>query len=128
MDNNSQNKSFYDKSILKKEAISEMCSELTSTEILDKDVEKYLVEMADNFIETVLNTACLNAKHKNKDKIEIDDIQTAVYEDYGIIENSLENEGVNKVRKENVNVNQSTDYKTRLELTKEEAKNTVVNA
>ena len=46
-------KEFYYQSILSPNAIPQLCKELTSTEIIDDDVEKNLSEMAGNFMNVV---------------------------------------------------------------------------
>ena len=48
-------KDFYFSSILKQNSLTEICNELTSTECLDINVEKFLTEMADNFLDTVID-------------------------------------------------------------------------
>ena len=63
-ENNLNLKNFYNTSVLKNNSISDLCNNLTSTETLDINVEKFLTEMGDNFIETILDDACIIAKHK----------------------------------------------------------------
>ena len=85
------NKDFYFSSILRQNSLTEICNELTSTECLDINVEKFLTEMADNFLDTVIDNACLIAKHKNCDTISIEDLATAIKDnfDIGLNENIL---------------------------------------
>jgi transcription initiation factor TFIID subunit TAF12 len=66
----STTKEFYRDSILKYEVISELCKEISNTETLDINVEKFLVEIADNYVSSVLDTACQIARHKRKNKSE----------------------------------------------------------
>ena len=91
----------YKNSVLAPNAISKICSELTSTEILEEDVEKYLVEMADNFINTTFDSACSLARHKNSDKVEASDIASAIYDNFGIYEPSNYTADINKM---NINI------------------------
>ena len=81
-------KEYYRNSSIAPNIIPKICSELTSTEILDDDVEKYLVQMADNFINTAFESACSLAKHRNSDKVEVEDFASAIYDNFGIYEPS----------------------------------------
>jgi transcription initiation factor TFIID subunit TAF12 len=63
-------KEFYRDSMLKYEVISELCKEISNSESLDLNVEKFLVEIADNYVSSVLDTACQIARHKRKNKSE----------------------------------------------------------
>ena len=113
----------YKNSVLAPNAISKICSELTSTEILEEDVEKYLVEMADNFINTTFDSACSLARHKNSDKVEASDIASAIYDNFGIYEPSNYTADINKMNINNMKSQSTSDHQKRMELTKEETKN-----
>ena len=116
-------KMIYKNSVLAPNAISKICSELTSTEILEEDVEKYLVEMADNFINTTFDSACSLARHKNSDKVEASDIASAIYDNFGIYEPSNYTADINKMNINNMKSQSTSDHQKRMELTKEETKN-----
>ena len=116
-------KEFYRNSSLSPNTIPKICSELTSTEILDEDVEKYLVEMADNFINTAFDSACSLAKHRNSDKVEISDFASAIYDNFGIYEPSAYTATINQMNINNLKSQATNDHQKRLELTKEETKN-----
>ena len=116
-------KEFYSQSILSPNAIPDICKELTSTEIIDDDVEKYLSEMAGNFMNVVFSSASRLAKHKKSEKVEIEDFAAAINDNFGIYEPSLYTANINEM---NINATKNistSDHKKRMELTKEETKN-----
>ena len=117
------NKDFYFSSILKQNSLTEICNELTSTECLDINVEKFLTEMADNFLDTVIDNACLIAKHKNCDTISIEDLATAIKDNFDIYEPSKYSKNYDLIKGNNIKNISTNDHKKRLELTKEETKN-----
>ena len=116
-------KEFYYTSILKSDVIPHLCKELTSMEIIEEDVEKYLVEMADNFMNLVFDSACSLAKHRNSDKVEITDFASAVNDNFGLYEPSLYTSTINQMNINSIKNTSTSDHKKRLELTKEETKN-----
>ena len=116
-------KEFYKVSSLAPHVIPKICSELTSTEILDDNVEKYLTEMADNFIETAFESACNLAKQRNTDKVEASDFASAIYDNFGIYEPSAYTSTINQMNINNLKSQSTDDHQKRLELTKEETKN-----
>ena len=116
-------KEYYRNSSIAPNIIPKICSELTSTEILDDDVEKYLVQMADNFINTAFESACSLAKHRNSDKVEVEDFASAIYDNFGIYEPSSYTSTINLMNINNLKSQSTSDHQKRLELTKEETKN-----
>ena len=117
------NKDFYFSSILRQNSLTEICNELTSTECLDINVEKFLTEMADNFLDTVIDNACLIAKHKNCDTISIEDLATAIKDNFDIYEPSKYTKNYDLIKGNNIKNISTNDHKKRLELSKEETKN-----
>jgi len=71
-------KDFYSNSILKYNSLSELCNDISNTENLDINVEKFLSEMADNYVESILDTACQIAKHKKSDFLTVADLSIAM--------------------------------------------------
>jgi transcription initiation factor TFIID subunit TAF12 len=71
-------KDFYSTSLLKYNTLSELCNEISNTESLDINVEKFLSEIADNYVESVLDTACQIAKHKKSDYLTASDLSIAM--------------------------------------------------
>ena len=117
------NKDFYVTSVLRSNALTDLCNELTSTESLDINVEKFLGEMAENFIETVLDSACSYAKHKKSDKVFIEDLGFAVSQNFDIYEPNKYNRQINQLKASEIKGATTADHKKRMELTKEETKN-----
>ena len=116
-------KEFYNLSILSPNTIPDICKELTSTEIIDDEVEKYLSDMAGNFMNVVLGSASRLAKHKKSEKVEIEDLAAAINDNFGIYEPSLYTANINEM---NINATKNistSDHRKRMELTKEETKN-----
>ena len=116
-------KEFYNESILSPNAIPDICKELTSTEIIDDEVEKYLSDMAGNFMNVVFSSASRLAKHKKSEKVEIEDFAAAINDNFGIYEPSLYTANINEM---NINATKNistSDHRKRMELTKEETKN-----
>lgn len=72
-----QNRDFYVTSVLKYNVLAELCQELSNTEALDINVEKFLSEIADNYVDSVLSTACTLAKHRGSDSLTANDVSVA---------------------------------------------------
>ena len=79
--------------------------------------------MADNFINTAFESACSLAKHRNSDKVEVEDFASAIYDNFGIYEPSAYTSTINLMNINNLKSQSTTDHQKRLELTKEETKN-----
>jgi len=122
-ENQNNKKIFYNSSVLRENAISELCNNLTSTETLDINVEKFLTEMSDNFIETILDDACIIAKHKNNDNVDIEDLATSIEKNFDIFEPNKYTQQLNLLKSNFIHINPTYDHKKRVELTKEETKN-----
>lgn len=52
-----------------------MVREVDPTEQLDEEVEEMLLQLADDFVETTVNAACLLAKHRHANTVEVKDVQ-----------------------------------------------------
>lgn len=55
--------------------MQELVKEIDPTEQLDEDVEEILLQLADDFVETTVNAACLLAKHRKSNTVEVKDVQ-----------------------------------------------------
>eukprot|EP00696_Hemimastix_kukwesjijk_P019911 gnl/Hemi2/9329_TR3251_c0_g1_i1.p1 gnl/Hemi2/9329_TR3251_c0_g1~~gnl/Hemi2/9329_TR3251_c0_g1_i1.p1 ORF type:complete len:155 (+),score=79.55 gnl/Hemi2/9329_TR3251_c0_g1_i1:76-540(+) len=62
-------------SVLTRRRLQELVHEIDPTERLDAEVEEVLLEIADDFIESVTNFACLLAKHRNSASLDVKDLQ-----------------------------------------------------
>ncbi|XP_055541175.1 transcription initiation factor TFIID subunit 12 isoform X1 [Wyeomyia smithii] len=61
--------------ILTKPRLQELVREIDPTEQLDEEVEELLLQIADDFVENTVNSACLLAKHRKVAKVEVRDVQ-----------------------------------------------------
>ncbi|XP_033306108.1 transcription initiation factor TFIID subunit 12b isoform X1 [Bombus vosnesenskii] len=60
---------------LTKTRLQDLVKEVDPTEQLDDDVEEMLLQLADDFVETTVNAACLLAKHRHANTVEVKDVQ-----------------------------------------------------
>ncbi|XP_034949078.1 transcription initiation factor TFIID subunit 12 isoform X1 [Chelonus insularis] len=60
---------------LTKSRLQELVKEVDPTEQLDDEVEEMLLQLADDFVETTVNAACLLAKHRHANTVEVKDVQ-----------------------------------------------------
>jgi len=61
--------------VLSRPRLQELVREIDPTEQLDEEVEELLLQIADDFIENTVNSACLLAKHRKVSKVEVKDVQ-----------------------------------------------------
>ncbi|XP_055611835.1 transcription initiation factor TFIID subunit 12 isoform X2 [Uranotaenia lowii] len=61
--------------ILTKPRLQELVREIDPTEQLDEEVEELLLQIADDFVENTVNSACALAKHRKVAKVEVRDVQ-----------------------------------------------------
>ncbi|XP_043464948.1 transcription initiation factor TFIID subunit 12 isoform X2 [Leptopilina heterotoma] len=62
-------------SFLTKTRLQDLVREVDPSEQLDEDVEEMLLQLADDFVETTVNAACLLAKHRHANTVEVKDVQ-----------------------------------------------------
>ncbi|KAG5332304.1 TAF12 factor, partial [Acromyrmex heyeri] len=60
---------------LTKTRLQDLVREVDPTEQLDEEVEEMLLQLADDFVETTVNAACLLAKHRHANTVEVKDVQ-----------------------------------------------------
>lgn len=123
---NRESRDYYLNSSLKMNSIQELCRELTTTEVLENNVEKILCEMSDSFLETVVDSACLIARHRKSENITIKDLAFSVQQNFNIFEPGKYTKDIYKINNSQFKNHSTEDHKKRLELTKEDTKN--VNA
>ena len=58
-----------------KQRLQDLVNEVDPDQQLDEDVEEVLLEIADEFIENVVSSACAIAKHRNSTSLEVDDVK-----------------------------------------------------
>lgn len=59
-------------------------NEVDPNEQLDEDVEEILLDIADEFVENVVSSACAIAKHRNSTSLEVDDVKLYLERKYKI--------------------------------------------
>lgn len=55
--------------------LQDLVREVDATEQLDEEVEEILLQLADDFVESTVNAACLLAKHRKANTIDVKDVQ-----------------------------------------------------
>jgi len=70
--------------VLSRERLQELVAEIDPDEQLDEEVEDHLLQLADDFIENVVTTSCLFAKHRDSRSLEVKDVQIALEKNWGI--------------------------------------------
>ncbi|KFV77686.1 Transcription initiation factor TFIID subunit 12 [Struthio camelus australis] len=60
---------------LKKKKLQDLVREVDPNEQLDEDVEEMLLQIADDFIESVVTAACQLARHRKSNTLEVKDVQ-----------------------------------------------------
>lgn len=64
--------------------LQDLVNEVDPDEQLDEDVEEVLLDIADEFIESVVSSACAIAKHRNSTSLEVDDVKLYLERKYKI--------------------------------------------
>jgi len=64
--------------------LQDLVNEVDPDEQLDEDVEEVLLDIADEFIENVVSSACAIAKHRNSTALEVEDVKLYLERKYKI--------------------------------------------
>lgn len=67
-----------------KQRLQDLVNEVDPEEQLDEDVEEILLDIADEFIENVVSSACAIAKHRNSTTLEVEDVKLFLERKYKI--------------------------------------------
>jgi transcription initiation factor TFIID subunit 12 len=70
--------------VLNKARLQELVTEIDPSEQLDEDVEDYLLEMTDDFIERLVTNSCQVAKHRGSHALEVKDVQLILEKYYNM--------------------------------------------
>ncbi|KAL9641940.1 hypothetical protein ABK040_003998 [Willaertia magna] len=73
-----------DRNILKKSKLQEITQQIDPRFTLDPEVEEILLEIADEFIESVTSFGCSLAKHRNSDTLEVKDLQLHLEKNWNV--------------------------------------------
>lgn len=71
--------------VLNKQRLQELVTEIDPSEQLDEDVEDYLLQMTDDFIEKLVTDSCQVARHRGSSALEVKDIQLILEKYYNMI-------------------------------------------
>ncbi|KAL8588469.1 hypothetical protein ACOMHN_054048 [Nucella lapillus] len=70
--------------VIDRKRLQELVKEVDPLEQMDDDVEETLLTIADNFIESVVNTACQMAKHRKSNTLEVKDVQLCLERNHSL--------------------------------------------
>lgn len=70
--------------VLDKRRLEELVKEVDPLEQLDDDVEEVLMQIADDFIESVVTSSCKIAKHRKSSTLEAKDVQLHLERNWGM--------------------------------------------
>ncbi|XP_033117085.1 transcription initiation factor TFIID subunit 12-like [Anneissia japonica] len=70
--------------VLDKKKLQDLVREVDPNEQLDDDVEEMLLQIADDFIETVVTSSCQLAKHRKSNTLEVKDVQLYLERNWNI--------------------------------------------
>ncbi|KAG0347739.1 Transcription initiation factor TFIID subunit 12 [Podila humilis] len=88
--------------LITKRKIQEMVAQIDPSERLEPEVEDILLELADEFIESVTQFSCKLATHRKSSTLEVKDIQLHLERNWNIRIPGFASEEIRSVRKSNV--------------------------
>ncbi|KAI9295237.1 hypothetical protein K502DRAFT_291205 [Neoconidiobolus thromboides FSU 785] len=88
--------------LVSKRRIQDLVSKINPLERMDPDAEDILLEIADEFIESVVGTACRLAKHRKTQNLEVKDVQLHLERNWNIRIPGFASEEIRTIRKPNI--------------------------
>ncbi|KAI8600672.1 transcription initiation factor TFIID subunit A-domain-containing protein [Dissophora ornata] len=85
--------------LISKRKIQEMVAQIDPSERLEPEVEDILLELADEFIESVTQFACRLATHRKSSTLEVKDVQLHLERNWNIRIPGFASEEIRSVRK-----------------------------
>ena len=73
-----------DRKIVNINKIQEIVNQIDPRHTLDPEVEEILLEIADEFMDSVTGFACALAKHRQSDQLEVKDLQLHLQKNWGL--------------------------------------------
>ncbi|XP_076317203.1 transcription initiation factor TFIID subunit 12-like isoform X2 [Tachypleus tridentatus] len=70
--------------VLNKQRLQDLVREVDPNEQLDEDVEELLLQIADDFIENVVTSSCLLAKHRRSSTLDVKDVQLTLEKNWNM--------------------------------------------
>lgn len=70
--------------VLNKQRLQELVNEIDPCEQLDEEAEEMILQMADDFIETLVTSSCQIAKHRGSKSLEVRDVQLVLEKNFNM--------------------------------------------
>lgn len=70
--------------VLNKQRLQELINEIDPCEQLDEEAEEMILQMADDFIETLVTSSCQIAKHRGSKSLEVRDVQLVLEKNFNM--------------------------------------------
>lgn len=70
--------------VLNKQRLQELINEIDPCEQLDEEAEEVILQMADDFIESIVTSSCQIAKHRGSKSLEVRDVQLVLEKNFNM--------------------------------------------
>ncbi|KAI1287773.1 Transcription initiation factor TFIID subunit 12 [Halotydeus destructor] len=70
--------------VLNKQRLQELVAEIDPNEQLDEEVEDVLLQMTEDFIDKLVASSCLVAKHRQSNQLEVKDVQLVLEKNHNM--------------------------------------------